>query len=685
MARKFIYDVDTKNISFLQTAMDLKNLGIKNNMFFLKLYDISLRGVDPYSPFLTEEQIFRIINECVVNPWYFLREICLIPDQGSNGIPYQLNRANLAATWCFLNGIDIYEVIARQIGKTQSALAIIDWSFLFGTTNSEMMFLNKRQEDANENLSRMKQQRDLLPNYLQFKVLYNEGKKIEGDNNIKSLSNPTNNNKIIAKPSARSVEGAEGIGRGCTQPIQYFDEVEFTAFIKTIIEASGPAYLTASKNAKRNNAQHGRIFTSTPGDLDTQPGQDALLIIATCCTWTEKFYDWTKDDIDDYIANNSESGIVYIEYQYQQLGKDEEWFKQTCQILLNNPLKIKREIFLQRMRGSSESPFEPEDLAAIVEFKREIIEEIFINKLFKLDIYETLKKDRIYFIGVDVANGYGEDNSAVTIFDPYKIEPVAEFESPYIGVTPLTKFLYTLVRRHLPKSILCIERNVNGEAILSALRQTDIRSNLYFDNDKDLIGPGIDDKLDADGLLKIQAAKRKLYGVWTQGKSREIMMSLLERHIEEYKDKFITKNIIDDLLRLVKSKRGKIVAGAGFHDDAILSYLIVLYVFYHGNNLHRFGFVRGDIPDEEKRNKGLTYEEIYEELSEDSKLYFEDFSVKTQEDYNAKLVEEIQKARKETQYADMMMLKPVSRAENFEDDYLTEGTIPLDFFDELNK
>jgi len=265
MARKFDYDVDTRNISFLQTAMDLRQLGIKNNMFFLKLYDMSLRGVDPYSPFLTDEQIFRIINECLVNPWYFLREVCLIPDQGGTGIPYQLNRANLAATWCFLNGIDLYEVIPRQIGKTQSALAIIDWSFLFGTTNSEMMFLNKRQEDANDNLLRMKKQRDLLPKYLQFKVVYNdEGKKVEGDDNVKSLSNPTNNNKIIAKPSARSVEGAEGIGRGSTQPIQYCDEVEFTLFIKTIVEASGPAYLTASQNAKRNNAQYGRIFTSTP-------------------------------------------------------------------------------------------------------------------------------------------------------------------------------------------------------------------------------------------------------------------------------------------------------------------------------------------------------------------------------------------------------------------------------------
>lgn len=219
--RTFIYHVKTKNISFLQTAKDLKELGIKNNMFFLKLYDPDLEHVDPHSPFLTEQQIIKIINECIINPWYFLRECVRIPDQGGNGIPYQLNRANLASTFCFLNGIDHYLVIPRQKGKTQSTIAILNWAFLFGTTNSEFMFINKRQEDANNNLDRLKQQRDLLPPYMRMKeVITEEGKIEKGQDNVKSLTNPVTNNKIVTKPSARSVEAAEGIGRGwnCVQP-----------------------------------------------------------------------------------------------------------------------------------------------------------------------------------------------------------------------------------------------------------------------------------------------------------------------------------------------------------------------------------------------------------------------------------------------------------------------------------
>lgn len=77
--RKYIYDVQTKNISFIQTSVDLKRLGIKNHMFFLKLYDPSLRGVDPHSPTLTDDQIIRIINECIINPWFYLREVARVP------------------------------------------------------------------------------------------------------------------------------------------------------------------------------------------------------------------------------------------------------------------------------------------------------------------------------------------------------------------------------------------------------------------------------------------------------------------------------------------------------------------------------------------------------------------------------------------------------------------------------
>lgn len=109
-----------------------------------------------------------------------------------------------------------------------------------------------------------------------------------------------------------------------------------------------PAFNTASENAKRNNAISCRCFTSTPGDLDSQAGQDALEVVGKTGKWTEKLYDMNPDEVTDYIEMNCENHIVYIEYQYQQLGKDEAWFTKVCSLLNNNKLKIQREIFLRR-------------------------------------------------------------------------------------------------------------------------------------------------------------------------------------------------------------------------------------------------------------------------------------------------------------------------------------------------
>lgn len=382
------------------------------------------------------------------------------------------------------------------------------------------------------------------------------------------------------------------------------------------------------------------------------------------------------------MDKNSGNGIVYIEYQYQQLGDDEEWFKRTCQTLLNNAVKIKREIFLQRMRGSSMSPFDTDELNRLQELKGTIMEELMINQYYRLDIYTPLQRDRTYIVGMDCAGGLGEDSTTLCIVDPYELKPVAEFKSPYIGIQDAIKLVRVLVRKYIPRSIVAIERNNVGTSIIQGLLETDVRANLYFDDSKDFIE--VDDKLDAQGFLARQAAKRKLYGVWTGPKSRDIMFTILEAHMTEYKDKFVTENIIGDILTLIRKKNGRVEHAPGAHDDSLFAYLIALYVYYHGKNLHRFGFVKGMLPDEEDQNKGLTFEEVYEEMPEDMKEAFQNFSVKTEQDYMEGIQREIEAARRESQYADAL-IRPINSVENYDDmGNGNEGSIGLDFFDELN-
>lgn len=173
--------------------------------------------------------------------------------------------------------------------------------------------------------------------------------------------------------------------------------------------------------------------------------------------------------------------------------------------------------------------------------------------------------------------------------------------------------------KYVPKAILAIERNANGEAVLDHLRDSEIRGNIYYDNSKDLVS-NIDDKVDGQGFIRQEAARRRLYGIWTGGKSRETMFSLLDEYVKEHKDSFVGHNIIDDLMKLVRHN-SKIQAVTGQHDDSIMSFLMCLYLYYYGNNLSRYGFSRGVIPSEEERNIGMDYSEIVNSLSETDKAF----------------------------------------------------------------
>lgn len=592
---KVFYDWETKNISFLQVSEDLRRLGIKNNMFFLRLYDRGLQGVDPHSSLISEEMAFRIMTECSRNPWYYLREVCRIPDQGNDkGIPYKLNRANLAATWCFVNNIDHYLTIPRQVGKTQSIIANLTRAYLFGTSNSQMAFFATDAALASENLERLKAQRSLLPKYLQLnqscvvdEVLGTKDKEID---NVQKIYNPLTKNSIVCKGKATSLENGRKLGRGNTLPITYIDEVEFVNYVDEIVKSAGPAFSTAAANAERNKAAYCRIFSSTPGDLDSQSGRAAATILENTYRWTEQFYDIGPVKAKEMIEASSDNGIVYIEYSYKQLGLDDKWFRKMCKLVENDPVAIKRELLLHRIRGSKDSPFDEEDLMAIQEIRPSIIEEFIINDLYKVDVYRKLRNTVPYLVGVDCSTGAGVDNSAVTIVNPYTLQIDAEFRSSVIGTPDLKRFLFTLVRKYIPNALLCIEKNHCGDAIIQDLCETVIRRNIYYNSSKELVGDNVV-KVEK-GSIQQEVEKRRLRGVYTGKKSRGLMIDLLFETVREHKDRLTSKFIIDDILKLVR-KGGKVQAASGAHDDSIMSYLIALYVYFYGKNLNIWGIVKG--------------------------------------------------------------------------------------------
>ena len=110
-----IYDVKTKNLSFLKVSKVLREKGIKNNKFMLTLYDEGLQNIDPYSKEVenNSELQVRIYKEIFCNVWYYLREIVRIPADGAE-ISYELNIANATMVFLKLQNRNIIEIICRQ-------------------------------------------------------------------------------------------------------------------------------------------------------------------------------------------------------------------------------------------------------------------------------------------------------------------------------------------------------------------------------------------------------------------------------------------------------------------------------------------------------------------------------------------------------------------------------------------
>ena len=225
-----MYDLNTKNLSFLRMSKALRNHGVKNNKFMLWLYDDSLSGVDPYSPDLTFDEKARIYAEICKNFWYYLREVCMIPSQGSaECVHFKLNLGNLAMSYCNINNINSITMLPRQQGKTIAEVSFSNWVHMFATYHTTETYLHKAQDGATDNLKQFKAIKEALPAWLQELVCSKNDK-----DNLEEKYFYTRKNQIRALASASTDEAADKMGRGSSTPLVYMDEFAFMARNKII-------------------------------------------------------------------------------------------------------------------------------------------------------------------------------------------------------------------------------------------------------------------------------------------------------------------------------------------------------------------------------------------------------------------------------------------------------------------
>lgn len=377
----------------------------------------------------------------------------------------------------------------------------------------------------------------------------------------------------------------------------------FTPYNDIIYVNTIPAWKTAAMNAKRNNAPYGITITTTPGFLQEEAGKYAWDMKESATPFTELWYDMNYYELMNYINANTRSSFIYIKYTYQQLGRSEQWFSEICKDMQNKWADIRREVLLEWSTGVENSPFTQEDLEVVEQLTKTPIKQILLMNKYTMNIYQQIDLNRYPpIIGVDVSGGYNRDSSAISCVDSHTTKLFADLNCNYISTFDLAQCIYELVTNYMPNAVVNVERNGGfGASVLAKLVNSKIKRNLYFEI-KDKV---IEERQEADHIYKSKK-RMKVYGLDSTKKIRELLMELLRERMEYHKDKFVSPNILAELKGLEVKKNGKIDHSINTHDDTIFSYLMALYVWYHGKNLaENFGIKKSVIKTDESLDEEI--------------------------------------------------------------------------------
>ena len=584
------YQMNTLNKSFLEMHYYLKARGIKNNKFHLLLYDRDLANVDPDDLSLPTYMKQKIFGECQRNFWYYVREVVRVQSQGGPYVRYRLDRGNLALNFCFTLNLNIYEEQPRQTGKTVGTNVWFSWVYNFGSRNANMIFLNKKHDDAKRNLNDLKNIIKALPSYLRFDQAFGiDGKKLKATNTVQYLQHKINFNKIEALPMARNRTSAISLLRGRTVTNCWIDESAFFQYLEESLQNGMPALTTAFRNCKQNGAPHGLCLTSTPGFLTTEEGQYMFDLKNKMTPFSELWYDFSLQKLTETLNANEKSIFVYIRTTYQQLGLSEDWLKERIKEQNQKWTDIRREYLLEWATSSENCPFTQDELRNVERYVRNPIKQIYISN-FLFNIYSEINPREKTLIGVDVAAGYSKDSSAISVTESSTTKLVADFNCNYINPVDLGNVIYTLVTNYLPNSLVTIERNGVGTGTLAQLMKSRIRNNLYYE----IKERTIEERLGFGTKSNKRKQITKVYGVDNSKDVRERLMDLLTDRVRDHYDKFISPILLEELKNLELKKTGRIDHSANSHDDGLFSYLYSIYPLYYGKNVRENWHI--DIP-----------------------------------------------------------------------------------------
>lgn len=654
-----IIHYSTKNTSFLRLAEIYHRMGIENCAFHLSLLDPDLEHIDPFDENLSLVQKAKIVRECKLNFWYYLREVSRIPEPGSVvPIPFSANRMNIALYWLFFNHVMTIVVILRQTGKTTTLSELMKYLLNFGAINTFANLLTKSEGLKSETLSKIKALFDELPDYANFSTR----KDIFNTDEIHLREF---NNKLKGSLSSSSPKQAEKVGRGYTAAVNVVDEA---AFIENIAIAMGAMLMSgnaARAAAERNGNPYGTLIVTTAGDIDTRDGGYMYSIVNGATVWDDRYLDSLDiESLMEVIYKNCVSSknvtkrpMINITMSYRQLGYGEEWLKKTLESNISTAGNIKRDIYNQWVSGSAQSPVPKEYIETM---KANVADTApyttFYNPHNYLlrwyispeEVEQRTKEDHHFVIGVDTSDGSGGDDNSFIVRDHALGDVICVATFNEINLITLADFFVSFLLRYR-NSTMIIERKSSAPAIIDYMTQklqaaglnpfTRLYNTIY--QNKEVMQKEFEEVSRARSHDDYTINKYKKHiGFVTSGSgvtARSDLYSSTLMHMLKFTGHILRDDTLISQICALVIRNGRVDHPVGGNDDMVISSLLSYWLLTKGKNLNLYGVDAGTL----LRKNTIYLEEKYKS---DSDNYDKEELYQKEMEFNA-LLEELRGER----------------------------------------
>lgn len=216
------------------------------------------------------------------------------------------------------------------------------------------------------------------------------------------------------------------------------------------------------------------------------------------------------------------------------------------------------------------SPFTIDQIKAMTDASKEPIDIIHICQeessvaCVNVNLYSVIDPSKKYLLGLDYGTSITSNDCAFTLIDTDTTEVVADMVDSDLTINEYVNAIHTFVADTVPNAIIIGTRNNVGLAVLTALQETDINTQIYYENKDE--------------------NNNKIYGVTATTKFYASILNILMDRVNNYSSKFISKNIIKDIRKLTVTKDSHIAPINGTC-ASLNSYLNAMYVFAYAKNL----------------------------------------------------------------------------------------------------